>query len=733
MPPNASPAPDTSIEPSGSSSLDFEQILYILREKAWLIMLCGLLGILAGLAYIHKTQLTYYAQSIIEVDPNPVKPVGYDDVGQPATDPISEEMGQTLIAEFRGRKFAQEVIEENDLLHVPAFIAAPVGTQVDMDGAVGALIGMEHVSLVPGTRFIDVGVTHGNPVMAKELADDLAKHYIETAEEQQASRRKQQIDYLHKQAIDASTALEDSAIALQDYIREKGEPSLQESRDTVVADLHSESNQLDSAHAEWIKLAADDDEVQGVKNNEAALLQIPSVANDPSIMADKQVINEIQQRIDAYTLRYTEKHPKLILARQQMAEAQSKMKSDALSIPTLIHSKRTSAETREQKFGEALKKQEDQAMTLDQDHIRYDVLNRDVQANQALYDGILSRIKSSQVATGMDTTGINIFETAQAPVEPMQARKSKTLALSLIGGLVAGLVLAFGLHMMDSSIKSVDQAEDVLGMTVLAAIPRQNQSRLKESTLALVKAPGSPVAEGFRSLRTSIYLAGKARGRKIVLFTSTLAGEGKTFCTVNYATSLAQQGLRTLLIDADLRSPMIGSVMLPGQKVTGLGELLSRKVDSATIHESEVENLWVLPAGDLLPNPAEMLARSDMGEIVKQLSEKFDRIVIDTAPITAVSDTLLLLEHAEAVCLVVHSGRTSRKWLMRALKLINDSGSRVIGVILNQMPMRMAGAYSYYPGKYGEPEVYGSVNGSYGRGQVLIEDSKPPIDIEPHE
>jgi capsular exopolysaccharide synthesis family protein len=145
----------------------------------------------------------------------------------------------------------------------------------------------------------------------------------------------------------------------------------------------------------------------------------------------------------------------------------------------------------------------------------------------------------------------------------------------------------------------------------------------------------------------------------------------------------------------------------------GLGELLSRKIDStAAIHQSEIENLWIMPAGDLLPNPAELLARSDMGEIVRHLGEKFQRIVIDTAPVTAVSDTLLLLEHAEAICLVAHGGKTPRKWILRALKLIAEAGSRPVGVILNQMPMRMAGAYSYYPGKYGEPEVYGS-NGRY--------------------
>jgi succinoglycan biosynthesis transport protein ExoP len=364
-------------------------------------------------------------------------------------------------------------------------------------------------------------------------------------------------------------------------------------------------------------------------------------------------------------------------------------------------------------YDSAVQDQEGEAMKLEFDKVKYDVLTRNVETSQATYDGILNRLKELNVASGVSGTRMYVKETAQIPAEPLQTRKSKTMSMSLLGGIIVGLVLAFGLHMMDSSVKTVDQAESVLGLTVLAAIPRQNPSRLRESSLALIKAPASPVAEAFRSLRTSVFLAGRSKGRKIVLFTSTLAGEGKTFCSTNYATSLAQQGQSTLLIDADLRSPMIGTVMLNSKKLAGLGELLSHKANvTAAIHESDIENLWIMPAGELLQNPAEVLASTNFAEVLHTLGEKFERIVIDTAPITAVSDTLLL--HAQAICLVAHVCRTPRKWILRALKLIASTGSRPIGVILNQMPMGMAGVYSYYPGKYGEPEVYGMANGSYG-------------------
>ena len=714
---NGNQRPEPKLEVAPASSMDIEQIWYILREKAWLILLFGLLGILGGLWYIHKTPLTYYAQAVIEVDPEPIKVVGYDEAVQETKDPISEDMAQTLKAVFHSREFAQSVIKNYDLLDYPNFVPRPPGSKpVSLEDATGGLIGMEQINLPPETRFIDVGIIHSDPEMAKELADIVANQYCQRALEERTERSNTEINYLNEQANKASDTLMVSEKELNDYVRDNKAESLVDSHDTVVSDLRSKITSLSAAKADLLKLQADDEQAQKDRGNVDALLAIPSVANDAAINADKTAIGDMQSKIQVLALRYYDPHPKMIQAHLELATAEEALKKDVLNIPDQIHAKRETAEVQVTNIDTAVKEQEGNAMALDDVSVEYKVLQRKVDTDTALFEGVLNRLKESKVANGLDSTGMHIFEPAQLPMEPVQARKSKMMCISVVGGLVVGLVLAFGLHMMDSSLKSVDQAEDVLGLTVLASIPRQNQSKLKESSMALVKAPGSPVAEAFRSLRTSIYLAGKAKGRKIVFFTSTLAGEGKTFCSTNYATALAQQGLRTLLIDADLRSPMIGSVMLADKKVPGLGELLSRKVDTATIHESEVENLWILPAGDLLPNPAEMLARSEMGEIVRQLSEKFDRIVIDTAPVTAVSDTLLLLEHAEAICLVAHVGRTPRKWLLRAMKLIAEAGSRPTGVILNQMPIRMAGAYSYYPGKYGEPEVYGSRNGSYSSG-----------------
>ncbi|HEX4084194.1 MAG TPA: polysaccharide biosynthesis tyrosine autokinase [Chthoniobacteraceae bacterium] len=701
--------PDLKLD-EPANSLDLEQLQYIVREKAWLIALCGLIGIFAGLAYIRHTPLTYYSGAVLEVDPQPQKAVVYADMQDTNKDPIGEEMGQTLLARFKSPTFAEEVIKDNNLLSNPDFLPPlPGGKQHSMDEAEWALIGMSRVTIRPGTRLIDVGVTHSNPVMAEQLADMIAKTYITEAMQQQEDTANVSIEYLEKEAAKAAAKLSASKNALQDYLSKTNSGSLVDGQDTVASELQNKITELNDIHNQRVKLEGEDEEIQKHVGDPEALLEIPSVATHPMIVAIRTQIDKIQSSIQVMQLKYTEKHPKMIQARTELAAQQQLLNDNLIKLPSNIHAALESATLQEQKFQQELQTQEKVTSSYGYDHIRADVLKQDVDTDQALYDGILSRLKQATVANGGESTGIHLFESALLPGEPIQARKSRTLAISLAGGIFLGLLLSMGLHLMDSSLKTVDQAEEVLGLTTLAAIPRQPQNKLKVSSRALVDAPSSPVAEAFRSLRTSLFLAGRSRGRKIVLFTSALAGEGKTFCSINYTIALAQQGLRTLLIDADLRSPMVGTVLLNERKLPGLGQVLSRKIElDAAIHSTDVENLWVMPAGELVPNPAELLARTDMAEVIRKLGEKYERIVIDTAPVTAVSDTLLLIEHAQESVLVLHAGKTARKWILRALKLIKEAGSQPAGIIMNQVPLRMAGAYSYYPGKYGEPEVYGS-------------------------
>jgi capsular exopolysaccharide synthesis family protein len=164
--------------------------------------------------------------------------------------------------------------------------------------------------------------------------------------------------------------------------------------------------------------------------------------------------------------------------------------------------------------------------------------------------------------------------------------------------------------------------------------------------------------------------------------------------------------LRTVIIDADLRAPMIGEILMPGRQVDGLTDWLEAVSPQIAIHTSEVDNLWVIPAGRIAVSPAELLAKSTFGDLIRELEQQFDFIVIDTAPILTVSDTLLLVEHAQSVCLVAQAGKTARESVLRATKLLTEAGAKPSGLLLNKLSHQAGTGYYPYGTKYGARETY---------------------------
>jgi capsular exopolysaccharide synthesis family protein len=212
-------------------------------------------------------------------------------------------------------------------------------------------------------------------------------------------------------------------------------------------------------------------------------------------------------------------------------------------------------------------------------------------------------------------------------------------------------------------------------------------------------------------------MLGKEESRKVTLFTSALPEEGKTFCSVNFASSLAQQGHKTLLIEADLRRPSVERSVY-GKKIDqpGVTEFLTgQKSLDEVVQPGPVDNLSVIVSGARAPNPAELLSEGGFSDLIDQAKLRFDRVVVDTAPIHAVSDALTILDRIDTVCLVVRAGRTPKRSIPRAINLLKTAGASVAGVIMNRMPRRKAHFYSYdpyydytYKDKYSKTGVYGA-------------------------
>jgi capsular exopolysaccharide synthesis family protein len=225
----------------------------------------------------------------------------------------------------------------------------------------------------------------------------------------------------------------------------------------------------------------------------------------------------------------------------------------------------------------------------------------------------------------------------------------------------------------------------------------------------------SPEAEAFRTLRTSLSMLGRREDRRTFLFTSAIPSEGKTFCSLNYALTLAQQGLKTLVIDGDLRRPMVEkSLKNNNQRAFGVTDYITgNKPLDAVVQSTGIENFFYIPAGTQTPNPAELLAKTGVDGLIEEALRRFDRVIVDSAPIHAVSDTLLMLNKIQTVCLVLKARKTPKNAVLRAVQLLREGEAPLAGVIMNQMPRSRGGGYAY--DSYYHYSYYGYYTDKEGR------------------
>ena len=692
---------------ASEGGIDFSQFYPLLREHLWLIVLLAIVGGLAGLGYVGRMPRTYLATTVMEINTHPMKLLAFEGV-QPAMQGTPE-VADAVVAGFKNRAFLHHVVEANKLTTDPLFLPPlPDGKPHSMDAAVDVLLGS--IAIVPrrGTPFIDVNAMHSDARMAARLADALATEHRKQAMVRRSESSALGIQFLMEKAEQLKEELAGHERALGEYVTKTGFSSLDEKQDVVISRLKTLSAQVDDSRASRMRIEADNEKVHALVGKPDLLMEVASVADHPSVAGVKGRIEAIETLIASLALRYTEKHPKMIEARLQLHEAKDTLRETLEEMPRLIQASFDGATATEQKFTGALQDQDKIARELNSKAIPYKALQRKVETHRALYDGMLKRLGEAQIATGIEQELVGVFEKALMPGAPMQPKKSKIIALGLAAGLATGLALAFALHALDSSIRTVDQAGRVIGLQVLGAIPRDPNREPESRALTMHLHTASPVAEGFRSLRASLQVVPSTRGRHVVVITSAEPGEGKTFCAINCAIAFAQQGLRTLLIDADLRVPMVGRLLVPEATGPGLTDFLEGRVDiGGAIQRTEVPNLSVMTAGMAAKQPAELLAGPVFGELLRTLRSEFDRIVIDTVPVLAVADVLLLGEHAELVCLVVRAAKTSRKCVLRARDMLANAGCKPSGVILNQLVFRSGAGYNRYIGKYGAPEIYG--------------------------
>jgi capsular exopolysaccharide synthesis family protein len=501
--------------------------------------------------------------------------------------------------------------------------------------------------------------------------------------------------------------VEKSQQAMVDYERQNVIVNIGDKQSVVEQRLAALSNDLTNAQSERMQKESLYDLVNSNQSQAAFTTQSEMLGR-----LDDKYAELREEYVDAVG-QYGPNFPKVKRLRDQLNEVQSIMERERKRVVLRIRNDYMAALGRERLLSAAVAQEKVEVGKLNQLLIEHNILKREFDTNQQLYDSLLQRLKDATVSAGLRATNIHLVDSALVPTAPVRPRIMYNIAVGLLMGLILGVTLAFIQESLDTSVKSAEELERLIAAPALAVIPLaraswrrmggdKSHSQNGSVESIVLRHPTSSLAEAYRTLRTSILLSSAPRPPQAVLVTSAQPREGKTSTSLNLAFGLAQRGVPVVIVDADLRRPGISRALTLSHNGAGLSSLLSgaHRLDEVLRQVEAAPNLWVLPAGPEAPNPADLFSSPTMENLLRELRARFEHVVVDTAPLLLVTDATILSRLVDGVVLVVESGVTARRALVRAHKILESAGARILGSVLNKWDARDEGYYSGYGSYY---------------------------------
>lgn len=692
-------------EDTRSQGDKFAEYYHAVRERLWIVLLCLVLGAIGSAIRMATTVPAFQARSVLFLEQekesvmNNIKSVREESIG-------SLDMINTVVDLLASYTFAERVskrIEWTDDQHRAI-------SKSDIPDA-GQMTKMVTPRYRKATRLIDIFVTHTNPQVATTLANAYAEEYVRYVFEKRSEASKNARRYLIDEAERLREKMRVSEEALQSFRQRENSPSPEKTQSTLEVRVQQSNTQIAELEQKIFQLDSDLNIARANPGKVDELLRLPSVQSEPKIAKYNEAIADQERQMLLLSQRYRSEHPTFIANQTQLNSLITDRNNTLQSVVSLLETSRIHMQAQFDEITKDKKEHEASLLSVTGKSVEYNDLKRELDTDRTMYDSVLGRMKEIDMTTGFTSSPINIQERALGAAS-LTDKALKVYTTNILIGLAVGLAIALALNAMDTSMKTVEMTEGVTGLSVLSAVPIKGGSRKKDNTvLDSITDRRGLIAESFRSLRASIAFLSSTDVRRTFMFTSAVPNEGKTFSSANFAVTLAQQGLKTLLIDGDLRKPSVSKIFFQKQVSPGLSDILANIIPlKDAIVASEVENLSILTAGNRAPNPAELLGTPRFKEILDEALLTYDRVVIDTAPCLAVSDAQLIAPFVEVRCLVIRAKSTPKKTVVRAIKALDDIHCLPVGVVLNFVPTGH-GQY-YYSGRY-----YGSYSGKGVYGQ----------------
>jgi len=714
-----------AVLPSQESTL--REYLRVLIKRKWTVLTC-LIGIFVVVAIASLRQTPVYeAVGQIAVNKADSSLITFKD-SVPVMDYYDPTDLDTEVRILQSDLLALQVIRQLNLdkrtnQRLPNLVADPMqADSAHMTTVLGNFKSNLKVSLVPNTRIIEIHYRSTDASLAANAVNTLASTYVEQNFKTKFESTMQASDWLSKQLVDLQMKVETSQEKLVRYQKEHEILGIDEKQNIITAKLDELNKEMTSAESDRMQKEAVYRLTQsGDANAVASAVTADVTPGSNGTLLDRLHGQEADLKIQIAELstQLGPSYPKVAQLNNQLKEIDKQIQIETQKAVERLRGQYLAAQQREDMLREALEKQKQEANKLNESAIEYSLLKRDVETNRTLYEGLLQKMKEAGVTAGLRSNNFRIVNAARVPNGPVEPNIPRNLAFALVLGLTSGVGLAFLLENMDNTVRTTEQAQIISALPALGMIPLgskssnngpgQKRPELASSREAVELVtqvrPQSQMAESYRALRTSLLLSNLGAPPKVIMVTSARPQEGKTTTSINSAIVLAQKGVRVLLIDADLRRPSVHKTLGMGPR-SGLSNVLtgSTTLEQAITPSPILPNLFVLSAGTPPPNPAELLASSNMKDVLAELRGQYDHIVLDTPPTLSVTDAVVLSPRVDAIILVIRSGQTTKQALRRARDILMQVNAHVTGVLLNAVDLSSPDYYYYYEyqGKYSQ-------------------------------
>lgn len=711
-------------EPAAFARDPFDPMYYarVLMRRRWVVL--GVLAAIVALVgvYTLRQPRLYEARTSVIIDANPPRVLdkAVEEVVDQGTGSYwyNKEYYQTQYKVVVSRAVAQRVVDKLGLQNDESFLGldklSPEKRAEALSRRDAAEVLQRKIKVEPAkdSRLLYIVIIDLDPKRAALLANEVAEAFIQETLSLKLRLTESASQWLEDRLNNLAQTSKQSELELYDFKKTEDmlTTSLEDRQSMVSQRLTATNAALTEVRLKIAGLKAAVDAIRGLKQSAASEKRwadaLPAAANNHVIQQLKIRHAEQRAACDELAERYLKEHPKLKECQEKLASAEANLLRELTTLVRAAETELAEATVKEKNLGALLEQAKADAFQVNKKQIEFDRLKRESDNNQRLYDLVLKRLKDIELSGLLRTSNVRVLDAARPELIPVKPNVKVNMALALVLGLLGGLGLALLLEFLDDSITSQAEIEERLETPFLGFVPNipdHKVPNLADRDLHIHKHPKSSVAECCRAIRTNLLFMTPDKPCKTVLVTSSGPQEGKSTSVISLGIAMAQSGNRVLLIDTDMRRPRLHKAFGVPSDIGVSSLILDDSRLAQAIKTTDVPGLFVLPCGPIPPNPAELLHTQAFAELLKKLIDRFDKVLLDSPPVGAVADAVVLGTQVDGVLIVLRAGRTSREMARRAVKALRDVKARIFGTVLNNINLsdRKYDYYYYYAKQYG--------------------------------